>query len=83
MYGFRTSLLLNWERTPSVIYSDELASSIVSQSESNNVKIDLKINAVFNFLKIFCSCSVHHYKTSSVNFVRNAATSAKNLMNCQ
>ena len=65
-----------------MVYSDESASSIVSQSGSNNVKVDSEINTVFNFLKTFYSCLIHHYRTSLINFVKNTATSAKNLMNC-
>ena len=65
----------------SVIYFDKLTSSIVLQSESNDVKINSEMNAVFNFLKAFCFYSVYCYETSSVNFVRNTVTSVKNLMN--
>ena len=65
----------------SVIYSDKSISSIVSQSELNDIKINLKINAVFNLLKIFCFCSIHYYKTSLINLVKDTAISAKNLMN--
>ena len=67
---------------PPVVYSDKLASSIVSQSELNDVKIDSEINAVLYFLKVFYFCSIHCYKTSSVNFVRGTAISVKDLMNC-
>ena len=66
----------------SVIYFDESASNIVSQSGSNDIKIDSETNAVFNLLKIFCSYLIHYYETSLINFVKDAAISAKNLMNC-
>ena len=82
MHDFRTLLLLNWERTFSVIYSDESVFSIVLQSESNNVKVNSEINAVFNLLKTFYFYSVHYHRTSLINFVKNAVISAKNLMNC-
>ena len=64
-----------------MVYPDELASSIVSWSGSNDVKIDSEMNAVFSLLKAFCSCLIHHYRTSSVNFIKSTVTSAKNLMN--
>ena len=66
-----------------MIYSDESVSNIVSQLKLNNVKINSKMNAIFNFLKIFCFCLIHHHKTLSVNFVKDVVISAKNLMNCQ
>ena len=66
-----------------MVYPDKSASSIVSQSGLNDAKVDSETNAVFNFLKAFCSCLVHCYETSSVSFIRGTATSAKNLMNCQ
>ena len=66
----------------SVIYSDKSAFNIILQSESNDVKINLEINAVFNLLKIFYSCLIYHYRTSSINFIKSTAISAKNLMNC-
>ena len=65
-----------------MIYSDKSAFNIVSQLKLNNVKIDSEMNAVFKFLKIFCSCSVHHYETSSVNFIKNTVIFVKDLMNC-
>ena len=65
-----------------MIYSDESVFSIVLQSGSNDVKIDSEMNAIFNFLKTFCFCLVHYHKTLSVNFIKNAVISAKNLMNC-
>ena len=65
-----------------MIYSDESAFSIVSQSGLNNVKIGSEMNVVFNLLKIFYFCSVHHYRTSLINLVKGTATSAKNLINC-
>ena len=83
MHGFKTLLLLNWERTFSMVYSNKSAFNIISQSELNNAKIDLETNAVFNLLKVFYSCSVHHHETLLINFVRDTATSVKNLMNCQ
>ena len=82
MHNFKTSLLLNWEKTFSMVYSDKSVSNIVSWSELNDVRVDLKINAVFNFLKVFCFCLIHHHETLSINFVKNAATSVRNLMNC-
>ena len=68
---------------PSVVYPDKSVSSIVSQLKLNNVKVDSETNAIFNFLKIFFFYSVHHHKTSLINFIKNAAISAKNLMNYQ
>ena len=67
----------------SVIYSDESASNIISQLKLNNVKINSKINTVFNFLKTFFFYLVHYYETLLINFIKDAATSAKNLMNYQ
>ena len=81
MHDFKTFLLLNWERMPFVVYSDKSAFNIVLQSELNNVKVNSEINAVFSFLKTFYSCSIHYYKISSVNFVKDTVISAKNLMN--
>ena len=66
-----------------MVYSDESASSIVSWSGSNDVKVGSEMNAVFSLLKAFCFCLVHHHETSSVNLIKGAATSAKDLMNCQ
>ena len=66
-----------------MVYPDKSAFNIVSQSELNDVRVDSEINAVFNFLKPFYFCSVHHYETSSVNFVKDTVISAKNLINCQ
>ena len=66
-----------------MVYSDESVSSIVSQSGLNNVKVSSETNAVFNLLKIFCSCSVYHYETLLIDFVRSIVISAKDLMNCQ
>ena len=65
-----------------MVYSDKSVFSIVSQSGLNNVKIDSETNAVFSLSKVFCFCLVYHYRTSPVNFIRDAATSVKNLMNC-
>ena len=65
-----------------MIYSDKSVSSIVLQSKLNDVKIKLVINAVFNFLKIFCFCLIYHHEILLINFVKNAATSVKNLINC-
>ena len=65
----------------SVVYSDESASSLVLQSGLNDVKIGSEMNAVFNFLKVFCFCLIHCYKTSLINLVRDAVISAKDLMN--
>ena len=66
----------------SVVYPDELTFNIVSQSGLNDVKVDSETNAVFNLLKVFCFCSVHHHRISLINFIRGVATSAKDLMNC-
>ena len=64
-----------------MIYSEKLAFSIVSQSKLNDVKVDLKINAVLNFLKAFYSYLIYYHKISSVNLIKGTATSAKNLIN--
>ena len=64
-----------------MIYSDKSAFNIILQSESNGVNVNLKINAVFNFLNVFYFCSVHYHKTLSINFISDAAISAKNLIN--
>ena len=66
----------------SVIYSDKSAFNIVSQLGLNNVKINSEMNTVFNFLKFFYFCLIYYYETSLINFVKNAVTSVKNLINC-
>ena len=66
----------------SVIYSDESAFNIVSQSRLNNVKINSEINTVFNFLKTFYSFLIHYYEILLINFIKGTVTFAKNLMNC-
>ena len=65
----------------SVIYSDKLIFNIILQLKLNNININLEINAVFNFLKIFCFYSIHYYRTSSINFVKSIIIFIKNLMN--
>ena len=65
----------------SVVYSDELTFNIVLQSGLNDVKIDSEINAVFSFLKTFCSCLICCYKTLLINFVKSVITSVKDLIN--
>ena len=65
-----------------IIYFNESVFSIVLQSELNNVKIDSEMNIIFNFLKTFYFCLIHNYRTLLINFVKNTATSVKNLMNC-
>ena len=82
MHNFRTLLLSNWERIFSVIYSDELVSSIVLQSGLNDINVNSETNAVFNLLKVFCFCSVYYHETLLINLVESAVISIKDLMNC-
>ena len=66
-----------------MIYSDKSVSSIILQSELNDINVNSETNAVFNLLKILYFCLVHCYKTLSINFIKSTITSVKNLMNCQ
>ena len=66
-----------------MIYFDKLAFNIILQLRLNNINIDLKTNAVFNLLKIFYSYLVYCHRILLINFIKDTATSVKNLINCQ
>ena len=70
MQDWNTLLLLYCNNKPSIIYSNEFISIIVSWSGSNYIRIKTKINIFFNYLKAALA-SFNYLKTISflINFI--------------